>query len=110
MDVARRKITADAARKKGIKISDKELQQAFDIYRIANNLHKANKTEEWLKSRGITQEYLENFVETNLLIQRFKDQLENEADLKDYTSHPEIAAAIREKIYGNWLRNETKIT
>ncbi len=74
-EVVQRKITAEAAKKAGMRISTGELQKAADIFRVANGLHKASDTDTWLQSNGISAEAFEEFLETNLLINKFKDAL-----------------------------------
>jgi hypothetical protein len=107
-DVVRRKVTVAAAKKAGLKVTDKELQKGVDVYRIALGLHKAQDVKDLLASRGVSQEALEDFVETNLLIHAFKDQLEKKAEKNKYVGSPEVKAALRNVIYHQWVAQEMK--
>jgi hypothetical protein len=107
-DVVERKIAADAARKSGIKISTKQLQSAADTFRAINGLVKASDTEKWLKENGIAIEALEEYLETNLLINAFKNNLEKKANAAKYIKAPIIKESLRELIYRDWLSTELK--
>jgi hypothetical protein len=106
--VINRKITAMAAEEMGIKVSPEELQRAADTFRATHDLGKASDTENWLATSGITLEAFEEYLETNILISKFKDELEAQVDKKKYSSLPEIQESIRELIYSEWLKNELK--
>ena len=107
-EVIARKITADAAKNKGLKITTQALQKASDTFRVAHGLHKSSDTKKWLKSNGISEETLEEFLETNLLISMFKDQLEKKTSKTKYLSSPAIKESIRDSIYRDWLKNQLK--
>jgi hypothetical protein len=107
-DVVERKITADAAKKKGIKVTTQKLQKASDAFRVIHGLHKSSDTKKWLKSNGISEETLEEFLETNLLISMFKDQLEKKTSKTKYLSSPTIKESVRNSIYREWLKNQLK--
>ena len=77
-EVVQRKITAEAAKKARMKVSNGELQKAADTFRVANGLNKASDTDAWLKSNGVSLEAFEEFLEANLLINKFKDALGKE--------------------------------
>jgi hypothetical protein len=106
--VVQRKITANAARKSKIKVSNAELQKAADAFRLANGLNKAKDTERWLKANGITLEALEDYLETNILINKFKDQLQKKASKTKYLKSEGIQESIREMAYQDWLANAMK--
>ena len=107
-EVVRRKITAQAARESGLTVSDEELQKGADTFRLVNNMSKASDTENWLKSMGVSLETFEEFLETNLLISKFKDTLEGKADKNEYLSSEAIKESVREMIYQDWLNNQFK--
>ncbi|MGD8540124.1 MAG: hypothetical protein PVI66_15540 [Candidatus Aminicenantes bacterium] len=107
-EVIERKITADAAKKKGLKVTTPKLQKASDAFRVAHGLHKSSDTKKWLKSNGISEEALEEFLETNLLISMFKDQLEKKTSKTKYLSSPSIKELVRDSIYRDWLKNQLK--
>jgi hypothetical protein len=106
--VVQRRVTAEAAKRAGIKVSGGELQKGADAFRIANGLNKASETENWLKSNGISVEAFEEFLETNLLINKFKDRLEKKTAKGKYLSSPGIKESVREMIYQDWLAKAMK--
>lgn len=107
-EVVERKITANAARTKGLKVTTQKLQRASDAFRVALGLHKSSDTKKWLKSNGISEETLEEFLETNLLITMFKDQLEKKTSKTKYLSTSTIKEIVRDSIYRDWLKNQLK--
>jgi len=106
--VVERKVTAEAARKGGIKVSTKQLQSAADTFRAMNGLAKASDTERWLRQNGLTVEALEGYLETNILINAYKSRLESKGGATKYMKAPIIKQSIRELIYKDWLANEMK--
>jgi len=106
--VVERKFTADAAKRRGVKIADQELQRGADTFRHANGLGSAKATEEWMTRQGISLGVFEEFVETSLLVSRFKDQLERRTDRAKYLSHPQVRELVRELIYRDWLARNLK--
>jgi len=102
-DLTIQKITATAARKAGLKVSDKELQTAADEFRRKNGLHKAGDIKAWLKATKISLEQFENFFEFSLLAEKFKDQLEKKAMKEKYSISSETRNSLKELIYKDWL-------
>ena len=107
-EVIQRKITAEAAKKARIRVSNGELQKAADTFRVANGLNKASDTDRWLKSNGVSLEAFEEFLETNLLINKFKDALEKKTAKSKYLASPGIKESVKEMIYQDWLANAMK--
>jgi hypothetical protein len=107
-EVVERKITAEAAKEKGVKISTQELQKAADGLRLINGLTTAKATEAWLRSKGISLEAFENHVETSLLASKFKDELEKKADKARYLGSQEVKDTVRHLIYMEWLKTKLK--
>jgi hypothetical protein len=101
--VVERKITADAAKKQGLKVSNQELQKVADAFRSLNGLTTAKETEKWLATNGLSLESFEEFFETNILISKFKDFLEQKAGKTKYSSRPEVKGVIQDLIYRDWL-------
>ena len=107
-NVVQRKVTADAARKSRVKVTSSELQKAADAFRLANGLNKAKDTDRWLKANGITLEALEEYLETNLLINKFKNQLQKKASKTKYMKAAGIQESIREMAFQDWLASAMK--
>ncbi len=102
-EVVQRKVTANAAKKAGIKVTKAQLQKAADAWRLANGLNKASDTEAWLSANGIAVEVFEDYIETNLMMSKFKEQLEKKTAKKKYLSSESIKDAVRQMIYDDWL-------
>jgi len=107
-EVVERKIAVEEGKKKGIKVSTKELQKAADTFRLINDLSTASDTNAWLKSNGISLESLEEYLETNLMIYKLKDKLEKETNKSKFLSTQEVKEVIRDLIYEEWLRSRLK--
>lgn len=107
-DVVRRKVTAEEAKRRGIRISKNELQRTADAFRVMNGLHKASDTEAWLKSNGLTVETFEEFLQTNLLIKKFKDSLEKKVNKNKYLSSPALKETLRDTMYEDWVAKTLK--
>lgn len=102
-EVVRRKLTACAAREKGLEVTDEELQKAADVFRAANYLATVEQTENWLQGRGLDLDALEKYLETNLLIYKIKEALFQEADQQKLLSLPAMRESLREMAYQEWL-------
>ena len=102
-DVVVRKITLNAARKSRLKVSSEELQKAADAFRVVNGLSKASDTEKWLRANGITVETLEDYLETNLLINKFKNNLEKKTSKTKFLTANPVKENLREAIYKDWI-------
>ena len=102
-EVVRRKMTVQAAREKGLEVTDEELQKAADVFRTVNNLTTAEQTTNWLQGRGLDLDTLENYLEANLLIYKFKEALFQESDQQKLLSLPAVQESLREMAYQEWL-------
>jgi hypothetical protein len=98
-EVVKRKFTIQEAKKRGIVVTDDELQKAADVFRRVKNLNTAEQTEKWLKGRGLSVEALEEYLEANLLIHELKNQLEKEYDKEKYLATEAAKNSIRELAY-----------
>jgi len=98
-----RKATALAAKKAGLKVTAGQLQKAADAWRVANGLIKASDTEAWLAANDLSVDALETYLETSLLVEKFKDDLDKKTSKKKYLASKEIKEAVREMIYEDWL-------
>jgi parvulin-like peptidyl-prolyl isomerase len=63
------------ARKEGLEISDPELQEGADHFRLSLGLHEAQKTMAWLERNRMTVDDMEQVVEESLLVEKLKDKL-----------------------------------
>ena len=106
--VVERKVTANGARKAGVRVSVKELQRACDVFRATHDLNKAKDMKIWLAGNGLTQDSFENYIEANLLISKFKDKLLGKAKINKYLAAPAVGASIREMVYHDWMNAALK--
>jgi hypothetical protein len=103
--VVERKVVAEAARENGVRVTTPQLQKAFDTFRHLNGLTLARETEAWLKATGISLETLEEHLEANLLISKYKDKLyKNVGSNKKYQTSSEVKETVRELAYQDWLK------
>jgi len=104
-EVVKRKVTVEAAKQKGFQVSEEELQRAADVFRMVNKLYTMEETEQWLKGKGLTIESLEDYLEANLLISQFKEDLEKSVDQGKYRNSPVIKESLKELAYQDWFAN-----
>ena len=72
------------------------------------DLHNAADTERWLENTGVSLETFEEYIEANILISKFKDQLEEKADKTKYLSSSEVNNTVREMIFQEWLSDRLR--
>jgi radical SAM protein with 4Fe4S-binding SPASM domain len=70
LEIINSKVTAEAAKRAGVVVSTDELQRAADIFRSVRGLKEAVSAEKWLEGQNLSLETLEDFLETNLLIDK----------------------------------------
>jgi len=83
------------------------LQKAADGFRALRDLTKARDTQRWLKANGITIEALEDYLEANILISKFKDKLTKSAP-KKLTASKAVKDTVRRIAYQSWLATAMK--
>jgi hypothetical protein len=101
--VIRRKIAVAEAKKRGIVVSDEELQRNADNFRQVNNIRTVDATNEWLEGRGLTVEALEKYLEENIMIFELKRQLVGAYDREAYFSTVERRNDLMETAYSEFL-------
>lgn len=107
-EVIIRKLVEKAANEKKIKISDAELQKGADTFRIMHGLYKKETMNKWLDSTGITVEKFENYIETNLLMSKLKDELFKKAGKDKLSDNSAVNDLMREIAYNQWLEKALK--
>ena len=105
-EVVARKMAAEAARQDGLSVSDDELQRAADGFRASRNLFKASDTEAWMASVGVSGEAFESYLETSLLMSKFKDHLAGKTDASRFLAMEGIQDSVREMIYQEWVQQQ----
>lgn len=64
-----------AAKQRGITVSDLELQQAADEYRAANDLYDAETTRVWLETKNLSYEDWESLLEYQVTERKLREAL-----------------------------------
>ncbi len=80
--VATCQIIESKAAKLKIKVSEEELQQAADDFRLTHNLHNVEATWQWLKKNHLSMDDFEDLIHTNTLTKKlvqhlFSDRVES---------------------------------
>ena len=65
--VIRQQIIKDTAKAKGIEVTDSELQQAADDFRVKYNLYNSNETWRWLQNNCLTGDEFEQLIYESIL-------------------------------------------
>ena len=104
-NIVERKTTADAAKKQGLKVSSHELQRGADTLRYVSGLTSAKATQKWMAIHGISPDMLEEFLETSILVSKFKDHLVASADQAKYLTQPQVTELVRDLVYEDWLKD-----
>ncbi len=103
--VVERKLAVAAARKAGLEVPDTELQETADAFRALKGLRKADDTQQWLDTSGISLDTLEAHLEANILMAKFKDSLESLALEKgEYAENEEVRSAVRDLAFTDWVK------
>ena len=74
-DTVRHQIISDAARLAGIVVSDRELQQAADDFRIKYDLYNPATTWEWMSSNYLTGDDFEKLIYESILTSKLIQHL-----------------------------------
>lgn len=105
-EVLVRRATALAAKSKGIEVTDDEIQKAADAFRMVNGLQSAASTTEWFANAGITLDHFEEYLETNILIKKFKESFRDEDDFNRVLHSDRVKSAVCDILYDEWLKKE----
>lgn len=82
-------LAAQAAAQEGLTVSDAELQNAVDEYRLSRELEKADDTHCWLESIGLSIEDVEQFLEADVLQSKLAEKLIDDAKIEShYNQNP----------------------
>lgn len=91
-------IAVKAARKRRIKVNNRELQHLADLFRKSSGLISASSMECWLESAGVSLESFENFLERSLFVDKLKDRL--------WRQQKSPTCSDREHVYQEWLKEK----
>lgn len=113
------KIAAKEAKKKGIDVSDAELQEGADATRARLGLNKANDMQDWLQSTGISLDEFEIFIQEHLYMHKLIDSVVTDEKLEErFKSVPskhapidsryKLKAEIADELYREWIEKQLK--
>ena len=74
-ETVRRQIINDAAEAEGIIVSDRELQEAANNFRVRYNLYNPATTWEWLKQNYLTGDDFENLIYGSIITSKLSQHL-----------------------------------
>jgi peptidylprolyl isomerase len=80
----RNKVTVRDAQKRGITVSNEEVQAAADDFRRCIGLHRAKETYEWMDEIGITADDFEGFITEHLYKKKMMDTLATDESIEAY--------------------------
>jgi len=109
-ELQEKKVTALAAQKNGISVTDEELQRAADTFRIINDLADTKVFKDWLQAVDMPLENFEAYLERNILVSKFRDTLIEKANVMDYIQRQDVEEAFREEVYNEWLLENMSVT
>jgi parvulin-like peptidyl-prolyl isomerase len=73
--ILQQRVIESAAQELGIEISDQELQEGADLFRVTNKLATVAETQQWFQDRMLSVDDFEQLVTTNLLTNKVADRL-----------------------------------
>lgn len=80
----RHQVTVLAAKKKGIQVSETDVQDAADNFRRYAGLHRAKDTMEWLEAQKLTVDDLETFITGQLFAKKALEEVTTDAKIEEY--------------------------
>jgi len=107
-EVMERQIAREEARRIGLTVTEQELRTAADAFRLSNSLGETGDIEGWLKTSGLSRETFEEYLETGLLVSKFRDHLVRRTARAECLSFPKVRESLREMVYKNWLEKRLK--
>lgn len=104
-DIMERKLVSLMAARSGLEVSDSDLQQALNAFRMTRGLRKKKDFIRWMELTGISQEMLETHLHRNILISKMKDHLCTEEHRAQLTGDERLNEFMRNLIYEDWLKD-----
>jgi parvulin-like peptidyl-prolyl isomerase len=82
--LVRDRLTAQAARKAGIKVSEQEIQERADQFRRVRGLHRATDTNKYLDTIRVTLDEFEAFITDSLYREKMMERVCNDQAVESY--------------------------
>ena len=83
-DILRDKLAVHAAKKRGVVISDEELQEKADQFRRVHGLHRARETNEYFEALGVSLDDFEAFLTDMLYHEKAMEQVCTDAGIQEF--------------------------
>jgi peptidylprolyl isomerase len=80
----RSKVGVHAAKKRGITIEDKELQNAANAFRMTQGLQRAKDTHDWMQRMSISVNDLEQFLAEEIYMAKIRTVVTSEEEINAY--------------------------
>ena len=82
--IVKHKVTVHAAKKRGLTVSDEELQKAADVFRNYMGLHRAKETYDWMDEMGISLDDLEKFITEQCYKEKMVKTITTDEAIEEY--------------------------
>jgi len=83
-EILQRKVVLDKTKELGIIVSDEELQDFSDTFRVTRGLHSAEEMHSFLKAAGIEEDDFEEYCESSVLSAAIRDYLADDKSVQEY--------------------------
>jgi peptidylprolyl isomerase len=83
-DMLKEKLAATAAKQQGISVSIDELQDAADMLRRAQGLHRAKDANQFLDDSGLSLDQLEDYLADSILSAKMRESLTDDEAVQGY--------------------------
>lgn len=83
-DVLKDKLAVHAAKKRGIALTDDEIQERADQFRRAHGLQRAKDTNDYLNTLGVSLEDFEEFITDMLYQEKMLEQVGTDPAIEEY--------------------------
>ncbi len=83
-DMIKEKLTAEAAKRRGLDGSVEELQSAADNHRRAHGLQRVAQANEFLEAANVSLAGYESFIEDSVLASKLRDEIASDAAVEEH--------------------------
>jgi parvulin-like peptidyl-prolyl isomerase len=83
-DILRDKLAVHAAKRRGIVLSDEDIQERANQFRRIHGLHRAKETNDYFDALGVTLEDFEAFIVDMLYQEKVMEQIGEDAAIEEY--------------------------
>lgn len=83
-DILRDKLAVQAAKRRGVALSDEDIQERANQFRRIHGLHRAKETNDYFDALGVTIEDFEAFIVDMLYQEKVMEQIGEDAAIEEY--------------------------